>query len=92
MLYVQYLTEQARPTEAAAQLEIVAKAAENNPFTTYNVGLLYFDLKDYARARQYAKKAMDMGLAKPELQEMLQKAGQWQGAETSTPAASAPQQ
>ena len=43
----------------------------------YNMGLAYFDLKDYDKARDYAKKASAKGFNLPGLKDKLQKAGQW---------------
>jgi tetratricopeptide (TPR) repeat protein len=92
MLYSQYLIEHARTADATAQLEYIAKKADDNPFTIYNIGLLYFDLKDYTRAQQNAKKALALGFPGTGLREMLQKIGQWQENGPSAPAASAPGQ
>lgn len=92
MLYAQFLIDQARPAEAAKQLEQVARMAGDNGFTLYNIGLLYSDMKDYGQALTYAHKAMTLGFSRPELRQQLESAGRWTepAAENAEPVASAP--
>ena len=56
----------------------------NNANVHYNLGLLYFDQKDYPKARAAAQRAYELGFALPGLKKMLESAGQWE------PSASAP--
>lgn len=77
LLYAQFLILWARPADAAKQLEYVAKMVSDNPFTMYNIGLIYFDMKDYAQALAYGHKAMSMGFFKPELRQQLESVGRW---------------
>jgi tetratricopeptide (TPR) repeat protein len=77
MIFANYLTTQKKPEEARAQLAYVVARSEDNPFTHYNVGLLYFDLKDYDAALAQAHKAMAMGFTRTELRDKLQSAGKW---------------
>jgi tetratricopeptide (TPR) repeat protein len=46
----------------------------------YNLGLLYFDLKDYEPARQHAQKAYALGYPLEGLRKKLAAAGQWPAA------------
>jgi len=79
MLYVTYLTKAgSRKTEAMQHLEFVLKATNNNPFTYFNVGLLYSDLNEYDLALVQAHKAMELGLTRVELRDKLKAAGKWQ--------------
>lgn len=64
-------------TEARQQVETAEKLAKGNPTVHYNVGLLYFDLKDYDRSMANAKVAYEAGFNLPGLKDKLTKAGQW---------------
>lgn len=68
-----------RYKEAIPHYEIAEKLLKNNPNLLYNIGLLYFNLKDYDKARDYAKKAYAGGFGLPGLRDMLVRAGKWQG-------------
>ena len=77
MIYAAYLAKNARATEAVQQLEVAAAAAGDNPFTHNNIGLIYFDMKEYDKALQEAHKAIALGYEQLALREQLQKAGKW---------------
>lgn len=76
-LYAQYLGSLGRKSEAAAHLELALQHAGDNPFTHYNIGLVFFEIGAFDRALQQAHKAREMGLPKPELENQLRKANQW---------------
>jgi tetratricopeptide (TPR) repeat protein len=78
LIYVSYLSKRGRMPEATAQLEKAEASAQDNPFSHYNVGLFYFELKNYDKALQQAHKAMAMGLLKQELADSLRRVGKWQ--------------
>jgi tetratricopeptide (TPR) repeat protein len=79
MLYVTYLTKAGnRKPDALRHLEVVLKTAKDNPFTHFNVGLLYADLNEYELALVQAHKAMELGLRRVELRDKLKAAGKWQ--------------
>jgi tetratricopeptide (TPR) repeat protein len=77
MLYATYLSKNGRRAEASAQLEAAAKAAQDNPFTQYNVGLIYLEMKDYDKALEQAHKAYALGFPRAELRDLLKSAGHW---------------
>ena len=77
MIYSTYLTKNKREAEAIAQLEQATVLAADNPFTHYNIGLSYFDLKLYDKALAQAHKAMALGFERTQLRDLLVKAGQW---------------
>lgn len=77
MLYATYLQKNGRQADARAQLEVVTKAAAENPFTQYNAGLIYLEMKDYGRALEQAHKADALGFNRPELKDRLKIAGRW---------------
>lgn len=77
MLYSTYLNSKSRVPEATSQLEIATVYAKDNAFTHYNIGLHYFDLKNYDRALFQAHKAMALGFQQVELRNQLQGVGKW---------------
>lgn len=69
-----------RSKQTAAAMEHTRAAedlARGNPTLHYNVGLLYFELKQYDKSMANAKIAYDQGLNLPGLRDKLAKAGQW---------------
>ena len=93
MIYAGHLGRTDRIAEAQAQLDYVAGSAGDNPFTHYNLGLLYFEIKRYDQALAQAHTALQMGLTRTELRDALKKVGKWveppQAAAPADPAASA---
>lgn len=90
MLYATYLSKNGRQAEASAQLEAAAKTAPDNPFTQYNIGLVYLEMKDYVRALEQAHKAYALGFPRTELRDRLKIAGHWkEPAPAPVPAADA---
>ena len=77
MLYSTYLNSKSRVPEATSQLEIATGYAKDNAFTHYNIGLHYFDLKNYDRALFQAHKAIALGFQQAELKDQLQRVGKW---------------
>lgn len=94
MIYSTYLNSQGNIQDANAQLDIATGYAKDNAFTHYNIGLHYFDLKNYDKALIQAHKAMALGFTQTELKDQLRSVGKW--AEPTdfpvppAPAASAP--
>jgi len=89
MIYATYLAKNGRTPNAIEQLDRVAAAAGDNPFTHYNAGLVYFDIKEYDKALSQAHKAMALGLPRTELSDQLKAAGKWVDPVTEIPPASA---
>lgn len=87
MIYSMYLAKNNRAPEAIQQLDIAADGAETqeNPFAHYNLGLNYFDLKDYDKAAIQAHKAYNMGFPQTALKEKLKSVGKWTESETEPP-------
>ncbi len=94
MIYATYLGKKNRVADATTQLEITAANTKENPFTQYNIGLIYFDLKQFDRALAHAHIAYGLGMPRTELRERLVAANQWRepvaAAPNPEPAASAP--
>ena len=77
MIYSEYLNANGRIPEATAQLDIAATYAKDNAFTHYNIGLHYFDLKNYDKALIEAHKAIELGFTQTALRDKLQGVGKW---------------
>lgn len=90
MLFAQFLIHKSRFDEAAEQLVAAARLASDNPFTQYNVGLLYFEMKNYPMALEQAQKALALGLDRSELRDKLKGVNAWQDA-SPEPKAAAPE-
>ncbi len=77
LLYASYLAKRGRTAEAIKQLEYSTTAAGNNAFTHYNIGLVYFDLKQFDKALAQAHKAMELGFPQTLLAQQLKEVGKW---------------
>ncbi len=77
MIYSSYLNSKGRNQEATNQLEIATTYAKDNAFTHYNIGLHYFDQKNYNKALAQAHKAIELGFPNTTLREQLQSIGKW---------------
>jgi len=89
LLYCNHLVRRTRYDEARTQLKLAKEQAADNGLTHYNIGLLYFDMKDYDAARQQAHIASKLGHPGTGLKTQLEAVGQWQ--EDSAVKAVAPQ-
>jgi len=63
--------------EALKQYKIAEGIQQNSADLQYNMGLLYFDQKEYALAKRYAKRAYQLGYPLSGLQRKLEKEGYW---------------
>ncbi len=63
--------------KALEQYKEAVLMAPNNPELQYNLGLLYVDLKNYAAAKEHARKAYDLGYPLPGLKNRLRQVGAW---------------
>lgn len=91
MIYSMYLAKNGRTPEAIQQLDIAATGAEGkeNPFTHFNLGLNYFDLKEYEKSEIQAHKAYDLGFPQTILKDKLKGVNKWTEPAAEVPAASA---
>ena len=88
MIYAIFLAKYGRGPEATKQLEIATAAAGDNAYTHYNIGLIYFDNKDYDQALAQAHKAYGLGFVQPKLRDQLKNAGKWKELELQSTNAS----
>lgn len=77
MLYASFLGQQNRTKDANQQLKAAEAVADGNPFTFYNIGMIYTDLKEYDRALDLAHKAYRLGFKQTALHDRLKAAGKW---------------
>lgn len=77
MIYARFLSKKERTPEAIQQLEQATTSAQDNAFSHYNIGLIYFDLKAYDKALVQAHKAISLGFPQTALRDQLQSVGKW---------------
>lgn len=77
MIYATFLSKSARAPEALRQLEQATASAGDNAFSHYNIGLVYYDLRQYEKALVQAHKAIALGFVQTALRDQLQSAGKW---------------
>jgi len=75
--------------ESVIALEEARRYEEDNPNLHYNLGLVYFDLRDMPRALESAQKAYKLGAQLPGLRNKLKAAGVWKEPVGAQPSASA---
>ncbi len=77
MLYGLYFQLNGMPLKALEQYRISEKLQPNSADLHYNLGLLYFDARDYPQAKAHAKRAYQLGYPLPGLRKKLAGVGQW---------------
>ena len=83
MIYSGFLNSKGNINDANNQLELATASANDNGFTHYNIGLHYFDLKNYDKALVQAHKAIGLGFNHADLRNQLTAAGKWKEPETA---------
>lgn len=78
MIYSDYLIKLNRIDEAIKQLDFGVTLAGDNPFSHYNLGLLYFEAKQMDKALARAHESERLGFPRQELKAKLVAAGKWQ--------------
>lgn len=77
IIYGTYLARLKLTDKAIEQLKKAEEARPNEANVHYNLGLLYFEKKDYEQSLAYAKKAYALGFPLPGLRNKLVRAGKW---------------
>jgi tetratricopeptide (TPR) repeat protein len=77
VLYASYLSKAGKRNEALNQLDEAARLGVEGANICYNMGLIYFDLKEYEKSLSYGQRAYILGYPLPGLQDKLKKAGKW---------------
>jgi tetratricopeptide (TPR) repeat protein len=71
------LLRSGRPDASIEQLKVAEKLRGNDANVSYNLGLAYFDLKDYNSSLEHARRAYELGFPLPGLKNKLQRIGKW---------------
>ncbi|OWW20392.1 tetratricopeptide repeat protein [Noviherbaspirillum denitrificans] len=79
-IYGGFLSKLGRLDEAIEHLSEAVRLQPNDATSNYNLALVYFDKKDYAKAREHAKKAYEQDFPLPGLKNKLIQAGKWEEA------------
>lgn len=77
LLYGIHLHRLSKFDQALAAYKISERLQPNSSDLQYNMGLLYFDMKQYALAKEHARKAYQLGYPLPGLRKKLAGVGQW---------------
>ncbi len=77
MLFAGYLIKKSRFDEATQQLDATIRLAGDAPFAHFNIGLVFFDMKNYERALAQAHRAAALGFTRTDLKDRLVAAGKW---------------
>jgi tetratricopeptide (TPR) repeat protein len=76
-IYGLYLMRNGRTRDAMAKLDAASKLNEVDSNVLYNLGLAYFDLGDYDKALDNARRAYAAGFPLPGLRDKLKRVGKW---------------
>lgn len=76
-IYGAYLLRKGRTNDALEQLSEAVALAPDDPSVNYNLGLGYFEKKDYEQAKLYAKKAYALGFPLQGLKTKLTSVKKW---------------
>jgi len=83
MIHGIYLSRTGRKAEALERFKEAESRAVESPTLQYNLGLAYFDLKQFPEALAHAQKAYEQGVTLPGLRNKLKAVGQWRDAADS---------
>jgi len=76
-LYGFYLIQGKREKEARIQLAAAEQLDSKDAQLAYNIGLAYFELKEYDKALSFAERAYAAGIPAPGLRNKLIEVGKW---------------
>lgn len=77
LMYALWLRKKGRVEESIYQTKTAEADAEDNPLTHYNVGISYFELGQYDQAAAAARRAQELGMARPDLINRLKSINRW---------------
>lgn len=77
LLFGIYLLRNGQSDLAIKEIERTIADGSSDSNAYYNLGLAYFQKKNYERARENAKRAYALGFPLPGLRDLLKKAGKW---------------
>lgn len=76
-LYGSFLLSMGREAEALPKYQTAVQLDPDNPSTNYNLGLVYYKIKDMVNANKYAQIAYALEFPLPGLKNLLVQAGKW---------------
>lgn len=85
-----YLLRANRPAEAVESLKQAVEISPNSINAQYNIGLAYFETKQYQRSNEHAQRAYALGAPVPGLRDRLKKAGYWKELDIQPPESQQP--
>jgi tetratricopeptide (TPR) repeat protein len=77
LLYGLHLVRIGNSKDGITKLESALSLSGDDPNILYNLGLAYFELKQFDKSLEYAKQAYSLGFPLPGLKNKLLKAGKW---------------
>ena len=77
IIYAQHLGQIGRLPDAKLQLDIATRAADDNPLTHHNIGLVYFEMNEFDLALVRAHEARRLGFEHSRLEKLLKQKGVW---------------
>ena len=80
ILYASYLSKAGKRAEALSQLNEAAQLGSDSANANYNMGLIFFDLKEYDKALSYAHTSLSIGVPIAWLTGQAQKGRKMEGA------------
>ena len=78
-LFGVYLMRLGKTTDAVQEFETAERLGDDSGNLHYNIGLAYFEVREYEKSLAHAKRAYELGFNLPGLKEKLAKAGKWPG-------------
>jgi tetratricopeptide (TPR) repeat protein len=78
VVYVVELLKDGHKKEAIEQLNVANDLAGDYSNVHYHLGFAFFDLHDYDKSLEHAKRAYELGFPLPGLRDKLKRAGKWQ--------------
>ena len=85
VIYGLHLQRKGQLREATEKFEHALELRPNDINAHYNLGLLYFDLKDYEKANRHAQMSYALGAPLPGLRDKLMRAKAWSPLPPSSP-------
>lgn len=77
LIYGLYFLKHGQPQQALAKLEAASALNTDDPNVQYNLGLAYFDVKQFDKSLASAHRAYAAGFPLPGLRDKLRRAGKW---------------
>lgn len=88
-LYAQWLVKRKRTADAVNQLDAAVEMAGDSAYSHFNLGLLYVETGDLAKALKQAHRALALDFPRQDLVDALKKAGAWREPPAPEPVADA---